>query len=50
MLLQQSRDIESAISLLAPEINSTLNENSDKAINHRTIIGFELSLMYNKLR
>jgi hypothetical protein len=50
MLLRQSRDIESAISLLTPGMNSILNENTDKAISHRIIIGLEWFLMCNKLR
>ena len=50
MLSRLSRDIESAMSLLTPEINSILNQNSGKARSQRTIIGFEWFLMYNKLR
>ena len=41
ILLRQSRDIESAIPLSLPAINLTVNENSDKAISHLTIIGLE---------
>jgi hypothetical protein len=42
LLLPQSLDMESEIPLSTPAINSTLNENSAKAISHQTIIGLEL--------
>ena len=50
ILLRQSLDMESAIPLSTPAMNSTLNENSDKAISHRTIIGLELCEINSKLR
>ena len=50
MLLRHSRDIESAISIDTPETNSKLKEYSDRAMYHRTIIGFEYSVMYKRLR
>jgi hypothetical protein len=50
ILLRHSRDIESATSLASPEMTSKLKEYSESAINHLTIIGFEFSVMYRRLR
>ena len=41
---------ESAISLSTPGMNSSEKLNSDNAMYHRTIIGFEASVMNNRFR
>ena len=48
MLLRHRRERESAISLSTPGMNSIVKLHSDNAIYHRTIIGFEASVMNNK--
>ena len=48
ILIRHRRERESAISLSTPGMNSSEKLNSDNAIYHRTIIGFEASVMNNK--
>ena len=50
ILLRHKRERESAISLSTPGMNSSVKLNSDNAMYHRTIIGFEASVMNNKVR
>ena len=47
---RHKRERESAISLSTPGMNSSEKLNSDNAMYHRTIIGFEASVMNNKFR
>ena len=48
--LRHRRERESAISLSTPGMNSSVKLNSDNAMYHRTIIGFEASVMNNRSR
>ena len=50
ILLRHRRERESAISLSTPGMNSSEKLNSLNAMSHRTIIGFEASVMNNKFR
>ena len=50
VLLRHKRERGSAISLSTPGMNSSVKLNSDNAMYHRTIIGFEASVMNNKFR
>ena len=50
ILLRHRRERESAISLSTPGMNSSVKLNSDYAMYHRTIIGFEASVMNNRFR
>ena len=50
MLFRHRRDIPSAISFSTPSMNSSVKLNSLNAMYHRTIIGFEASLINNKFR
>ena len=49
MLFRHRRDIASAISFSTPGMNSSVKLNSLNAMYHRTIIGFEASLIKNKI-
>ena len=48
ILLRHKRERESAISLSTPGMNSGEKLNSDNAMCHRTIIGFEALVMNNR--
>ena len=50
MTLRHKRDIESAIQLSSPEINSMLKVNSDNAIYQRIIVRLEDCFLNNKLQ
>ena len=50
ILLRHKRERESAIPLSTPGMNSSKKLNSDNAMYHRTIIGFEASAMNNRFR